>query len=264
MGAISPIFCQLKLRKHKEETAQRLILTTEPDGWGSSSAVTRSMYLHGIQMESIANQVVRQVPEYVFPSHTTVSALLLLQASLACASPAAVVKGVINMSPLLWASPCPKRNSWYLQQKSMEDPWEDTGAGCGLSGGVSQVRDPQSTITSWRKNLRSKHLPQMYPLFTGRWEWWSPGYTETWSSDPEQIFWVTLRKILYLLVFLFPKWKTEIAALPSFQQSKCIKDCEVMGAVEVPWRRRFIWIHLLCITHSALSFNLLLLSIIVI
>lgn len=49
-----------------------------------------------------------------------------------------------------------------------EEPGEDTGAGCGLSGGVSQVRDLQSTITTWRKNLRSKHLPEMYPPFTGR------------------------------------------------------------------------------------------------
>jgi len=56
----------------------------------------------------------------------------------------------------------------------------------------------------------------------------------------EQIFWVTLRKILNLPVFQFPKQKTEIAALPSFQESKCIKDCEVMGALEVPRWKRFI------------------------
>lgn len=59
--------------------------------------VTRSMHLRGIQMESTANHVVRQVPQQLFPSHSTVSALSLLQAALPFASPAAGIKGVTNV-----------------------------------------------------------------------------------------------------------------------------------------------------------------------
>lgn len=59
-----------------------------------------------------------------------------------------------------------KENSWCLQQLSREkQAGEDNGTDYGLFGGVSQDMDLQSTIRSWRKTLRSKCLPRMYPLF---------------------------------------------------------------------------------------------------
>lgn len=127
----------------------------------------------------IANQVVRQVPQYLFPSHSTASALPLLQAALPFASPGAVIKGATNM-PARMCHPHPasldapkeipgafSRSLWMSRE---EEPGEVTGTGYGLFGVVSQARDLQSEITSCRKNLRSKCFPQMYPLFTGGWE----------------------------------------------------------------------------------------------
>lgn len=223
------------------------------------------MHLHGIQMETRSLQIKwsGRFPQYFLPSHGRVSTLSLMQAAPPFPPPAEVMKEVPNI-PAWMCRPHPAPpgalKKFLVPSAEFYEWAEERSLGKALTG--SFLLSPRSGICSpqlpaegntWGANVSPR----------GTCSSQAGGSNAPLAICSGTDFWVTLRKVFNLPMFPFPKWKTEIAALPSFQQSKCIKDCKVMVVLEGPRWKRLISMHLLCTTPLALSFNLLLLSIIV-